>query len=72
MITEFTYNDKPRRLYEMRGSKPEFLEGIELTSMNEDEAAEFAEEVDRFEEYLASKMSKHYRRFTRAKMTGQL
>lgn len=69
---EFTYNEKPRKLYRMVG--PEslngiFMEGVDLSALTPEEQKEFDRITEEFHEKLKPFMEKAYRRFDLKKMS---
>ncbi len=69
---EFTYNEKPRKLYRMVG--PErlngiFMEGVDLSALTPEEQQEFDRITEEFHEKIKPFIEKAYRRFDLKKMS---
>ena len=68
MITQlFRYNEKDRELYSMKEDS-NFIEGVDLSAMSEEEKTEFTAIVDTFYENIQPFIKTHYRRFSREKV----
>jgi len=65
--TEFTYNEKPRKLFRMVG-KDEFLEGIDLSALTQEEQVAFDILTEEFKVRMEPYM-KAYRRFDPKKIS---
>lgn len=68
-LKEFTYSEKPRRLYQMVGKdSSRYVEGIDVSGMSDAELAQFETIVEEFHRALEPFMAKYYRRFDLSKM----
>jgi hypothetical protein len=65
--TAFTYNGKPRNVYEL-GSSDKHVAGVEVTAMPAEEKEAFLNLVAEFNEALAPYIKSYYRRFDRQKI----
>lgn len=65
--TAFTYNGKPRNVYEL-GSSDKHVAGVEVTAMPTEEKEAFLNLVAEFNEALAPYIKSYYRRFDRQRI----
>lgn len=66
-IREFTYSGKSRQLYVLR-EDTNYMEGIDISHLDDDEKAQFKEIVEDFWKKIDPFMKKAYRKFDAKKM----
>ena len=58
-FTEFSYNDKNRKVLEFKGKDPKYLEGVEYSAMTKEDQEAFTKLFDQLDPFI----KKYYRRF---------